>query len=153
MGENETADISTASSSTPPAAPKMRTPLNRNSSVRSVRRLSLGDEISIISDGGRGSVLDDEAREVRGLARKETFKVNLLRVMVAICILSAASIISIYTYRILRDEEKEDSQASVRLPNLKIVYKMGHNPLINVSMHFSDPIFCHKYSLNLFRLR
>ena len=122
--------MSTDSSSSPPPTttqppasddgnnngdPKMRR--NSLSRLSSIRRNSMnsGDELSVFSDNDRlGSVLDDEAREVRGLARKETFKVQILRLIVAICILGAGTIVSIYTYRVLKDEEERDSRESVR---------------------------------------
>ena len=88
--------------------------LNR---AASVRRSSMGsgiDDLSVLSDEIKGGALDDEAREVRGLARKETFKVQILRLIVALCILGAGTIISIYTYRILKDQEVQDSRESVR---------------------------------------
>ena len=74
------------------------------------------DALSVISDMDDkfGTALDDEAREVRGLARKETLKVQILRLIVAVCILGAGITISIYTYRVLKEEEEQDSAASVR---------------------------------------
>ena len=93
--------------------------LRRNSLNKAARRVSMGsvmDDLSVISDmdDKLGSVLDDEAREVRGLARKETFKVQILRLIVAICILGSGTIISLYTYRVLEEEEQRDSHESVR---------------------------------------
>jgi len=114
----ETIELSTESSSTAqPKRPQLM--LRRNSLNKSLRRNSLNsaDDLSVISDldGKVGSVLDDEAREVRGLARKETFKVQILRLIVAICILGSGIIVSLYTYRVLEEEEKRDSHESVRL--------------------------------------
>lgn len=74
------------------------------------------DAVSVISDldDNLGNVLDDEAREVRGLARKETFKVQILRLIVAICIVGAGIVISLFTYRYLNEEEERESKQNVR---------------------------------------
>lgn len=123
--------MSTNSSSSPPPPPTQspeqvgggsggghKPRLNSLSRLSSIRRNSLnsGDDLSVMSgDDKLNGALDDEAREVRGLARKETFKVQILRLIVAICIVGAGTVISIYTYRVLKEEEKQDSQASVRV--------------------------------------
>lgn len=109
---------STDSSSTPEQPKRPGLMLRRNSLNKSARRNSLNsaDDLSVISDLDEkyGSVLDDEAREVRGLARKETFKVQILRLIVAICILGSGTVVSLFTYRVLEEEEKRDSDESVR---------------------------------------
>lgn len=95
---------------------------NSLSRLSSIRRNSLnsGDDLSVLSGDDRlNGALDDEAREVRGLARKETFKVQILRLIVAICIVGAGTVISIFTYRVLKEEEEQDSQASVRVNNVE----------------------------------
>lgn len=69
-------------------------------------------EISDFDDGGNG-LLDDQAREVRGLARQETLKVQILRLIVAMCILGAGATITVCTYRYLDDEEVKDADDTV----------------------------------------
>ena len=129
--EGETTDMSTNSSSSPPPTqpPEQgggsggqkprRNSLSRLSSLRR-NSLNSGDDLSVLSgDDKLNGALDDEAREVRGLARKETFKVQILRLIVAICIVGAGTVISIYTYRVLKEEEEQDSQASVRVDTMR----------------------------------
>jgi hypothetical protein len=73
---------------------------------------SVLDDLSEISDFD-DALLDDQAREVRGLARKETLKVQILRLIVAMCILGAGATITVITYRYLDEEEEKDADASV----------------------------------------
>jgi hypothetical protein len=74
--------------------------------------LSVLDDLSEISDFD-DALWDDQAREVRGLARKETLKVQILRLIVAMCILGAGATITAITYRYLDEEEEKDADASV----------------------------------------
>lgn len=91
---------------------------NSMSRLASLRRNSMNsahEDLSVLSDNEIiNGALDDEAREVRGLARQETFKVQILRLIVALCIVGAGTVISVFTHRVLREKEEQDSRQSVR---------------------------------------